>query len=405
MSDSTSTSGITPRFTPRGARELIDDIDLLLDHLGRALPGRLEACFDDSRGNTARSPAAADPPGVPGTPAGETVAADGRERRRSRAAFVQHLVGIAQRATPVPGEGGIGSPGGRDAEWQGFTTDLAFLIQARDFLATLVRPATVDTIRLTRAFVDETVRRRGKLLRSRRDRPFARAAGGDTLSPETPGRVLADGPGTPRNHAEIGVALAKRMHWYRWACFLSVVLTLLLSLYALTGKVLLEDHEQSQAFLASVAGDIAAAQAAEIQDARVADARSPGTRPAETAAATRVAQVAAAAIGGRNYCDQPFLDDEGVVQFASERQRELCERLWGVNEYQNRLNQQLYVWSAPFAHSPLGWPFGVTSFCTAPVSLDNGFGYAARLKVTSCQASRMSAGLRWPFFSISHSAL
>jgi tripartite-type tricarboxylate transporter receptor subunit TctC len=43
--------------------------------------------------------------------------------------------------------------------------------------------------------------------------------------------------------------------------------------------------------------------------------------------------------------------------------------------------------------------------CTAPGSLDNGLAYAARLKVSSCQAVRMSAGLRWPFFSISHSAL
>ena len=43
--------------------------------------------------------------------------------------------------------------------------------------------------------------------------------------------------------------------------------------------------------------------------------------------------------------------------------------------------------------------------CIAPGSLDNGLDYAARLKVSSCQAARMSAGLRWPFFSISHSAL
>ncbi len=29
----------------------------------------------------------------------------------------------------------------------------------------------------------------------------------------------------------------------------------------------------------------------------------------------------------------------------------------------------------------------------------------SRLKVWSCQAARMASGLRWPFFSISHSAL
>jgi hypothetical protein len=48
---------------------------------------------------------------------------------------------------------------------------------------------------------------------------------------------------------------------------------------------------------------------------------------------------------------------------------------------------------------------GLSSTCTAPGCLDNRLGYAARLKVSSCQAARILAGLRWPFFSTSHSAL
>ena len=43
--------------------------------------------------------------------------------------------------------------------------------------------------------------------------------------------------------------------------------------------------------------------------------------------------------------------------------------------------------------------------CTALGSLDNRLPYAARLKVCSSHAARASSGLRWPFFSISHSAL
>jgi uncharacterized LabA/DUF88 family protein len=43
--------------------------------------------------------------------------------------------------------------------------------------------------------------------------------------------------------------------------------------------------------------------------------------------------------------------------------------------------------------------------CTAPGFLDKWLSYAARLKVCSFQAARMASGLRWPFFSISHSAL
>jgi transposase len=52
------------------------------------------------------------------------------------------------------------------------------------------------------------------------------------------------------------------------------------------------------------------------------------------------------------------------------------------------------------------WP-AITggTVCTAPGSLDNRLSYAARLKVCSFQAARMASGLRWPFFSISHSAL
>jgi transposase len=50
---------------------------------------------------------------------------------------------------------------------------------------------------------------------------------------------------------------------------------------------------------------------------------------------------------------------------------------------------------------------GISTYtiCTAPGCLDNGLPYAARLKVSSCQAARISAGLRYPFFSTSHSAL
>ena len=52
-----------------------------------------------------------------------------------------------------------------------------------------------------------------------------------------------------------------------------------------------------------------------------------------------------------------------------------------------------------------GWTSARIGECTAPGSLDNRLRYAARLKVCSCDAARMPSGLRWPFFSISHSAL
>ena len=54
---------------------------------------------------------------------------------------------------------------------------------------------------------------------------------------------------------------------------------------------------------------------------------------------------------------------------------------------------------------PVKWCSTMKTLCTAPGSLDKWLAYAARLKISSCQTPRMWAGLRWPFFSISHSAL
>jgi D-lactate dehydrogenase len=56
-------------------------------------------------------------------------------------------------------------------------------------------------------------------------------------------------------------------------------------------------------------------------------------------------------------------------------------------------------------HGRTAGVIGTGKICTAPGSLDNSLSYAAHLKVCSCQAARIASGLRWPFFSISHSAL
>ncbi len=348
-----STMGVTPRFTPRGARELIDDIDLLLDHLGRAMPGRLEACFDDSRGTTARGVGVADPPQVPPAAdddaraggAGTGAAGAGAATRPTKAAFVGHVAAIARRAAGAQagsaedaGAAEKAGTAGLDAAWKGFAGDLAFLIQARDFLGTLAQPATVDTIRLTRAYINETTRRRRWWWGvDRRHGASAAAAASDRSLP------------WPRNHAVIGAALAGRMARLRLWCFCCVWLTLVISLHVFTGKSLLEDGERTRALLGKVNEDIAAAIAAEVQDARVAAART----------ARGDSDVAAAAAFAPAYCDQPFLDDDGMVRYASARQETLCNRLWGVNAEVNRLNRHLDAWSAPIVHTPLGVLFGV----------------------------------------------
>lgn len=334
-----STMGVIPRFAPRGARELIDDIDLLLDHLGRTMPGRLEACFDDSRGTTARGPGIADPPLVPASEPAASGAAPGRP---TKAAFIRHIAEIARRAAEAEADAAD-----REAGWDGFAADLAFLIQARDFLATLAQPATLDTVRLTRAYINEILVQRKRGLGRRR--AASAVPGGDAAA--TPAAVALPAV-PPRNHAEFGAALALRMVRLRRLAKICVAATLLISLYVFTGKAFLEEGERALGLLGKVNDDIAAAIATENLAAPLpAVAARADVPPGAMRKALAVA-----------YCDQPFLDDDGVVRYAPGRQEALCNRLWGANGYINRMNQSLDAWSAPFVHSPLGWLFGVTTW-------------------------------------------
>jgi hypothetical protein len=123
-----------------------------------------------------------------------------------------------------------------------------------------------------------------------------------------------------------------------------VVATLLLSLHAFAGKVLLDERERTLNFLGQVTADIE----------KVADEKASSNSGAPAASTRDMVRAA-------TYCDAPFLDDEGVVRYASVKQEVLCNRLWGVNEEVNRLNNQVDTWTAPFARSPLGWFFGVAT--------------------------------------------
>ena len=343
-----STMGVTPRFAPRGARELIDDIDLLLDHLGRTAPGRLEACFDDSRGTIARSLGVADPPQVPADLADEGGAVPpGPMGRPTKAAFIRHIAEVARRAADAKTEAGADL----NAEWREFAGDLAFLIQARDFLATLAQPATLDTVRLTRAYISELLQQRKRSIgwRTAPAAPPNDDASAGSRGAEPRGNAAVP----PRNHAEFGAALAVRMARLRRRSKVCVAATLLISLYVFTGKAFLEEGQRARVLLGKVNDDIVAAISAEVVNA-----------PASAAAARLDVPPGAAARKAlaTSYCDQPFLDDDGVVRYAPGRQETLCNRLWGANGYINRMNQSLDAWSTPFVRSPLGLVFGVTTW-------------------------------------------
>ena len=334
-----STMGVTPRFAPRGARELIDDIDLLLDHLGRTAPGRLEACFDDSRGTTARGAGVADPPQVPPAAASASEGGGAGPGRPTKAAFIRHIAEIARRASDAKAEAGADL----NAEWSGFAGDLAFLIQARDFLATLAQPATLDTVRLTRAYINQILQQR--------KRRFGRR-GAFPGPPEEDAASAASDALPPRNHAMFGWALAARMARLRLWCRICVFATLLISLYVFTGKAFLEEGQRALVLLSKISDDITAAISTE--NLTAGPASGTGRQDATPGAARKAFATA--------YCEGPFLDDDGVVRYAPGRQEALCNRLWGANGYINRMNQSLDGWSAPFVRSPLGLLFGVTTW-------------------------------------------
>jgi hypothetical protein len=115
----------------------IRDVGLLLEFLGQRADSRLQAHFEDTRGELSA------PTRKLATPPCRTY-----KHFLSRFAAIEDRLRsppMATEAAPVP----AGSPPEGDEQ----LTDRAFLYFSRDFLAAVAAPATVGSIRVTRAYI------------------------------------------------------------------------------------------------------------------------------------------------------------------------------------------------------------------------------------------------------------
>jgi hypothetical protein len=206
----------TPGIDVEGERiRTIKDVGVLLEFLGQRADSRLQAHFEDTRGNL-------------GAPIRKLAVPPCRTYRHFLNRLVGltgHLPGLRVDATAAPvqphsppeGDEGLG--------------DLPFLYFNRDFLAAVATPATVETICVTRAY---KVARRYSLL-------------SPLLHPRRPrglGARTATSPDGGDECAASAKRLAFRVVAIEYGAIMDTVITLLISAYALSGHMILDSQRQ-----------------------------------------------------------------------------------------------------------------------------------------------------------------
>jgi len=239
--------------------QIFTDIATLLDYLGRLNNGRLQAHFDDTRSAVT-----------------EAVQFRAVPPCRSYAGFLARLawLGTAVRmgqwpAKPMPQQastipppadaqpGAPPMPSGADQSLD----DIPFLVWSRDFLAAVAAPATVESIEVTRAYVQARTRHRNPrrawqwVRRDRADAPVAvdATAGTDTHS----STITAPRPGDERlGRVLLGERLAHSVGWLEGIAITAVLAALLASTYALSGQSILNQQQSEAANYAKLNQDI-----------------------------------------------------------------------------------------------------------------------------------------------------
>jgi hypothetical protein len=199
----------------------LHDIGVLLNHLNELPDSRLLSYFKETREQVAQ-----------GVPRNTVPPCD------SYAAFLDRLDAIAtafQTGRPPPDA----APGSVACPTLG---PLGFVNWSRDFLAAVAAPATASSIRLTREYAIQ--RSRGPLswLRIRLARvrtavgwPASSSSSSPTLPPDPDGRI----------QQRFALRLAKWVQRFEWATVAMVVFTLFVSIYALSGRLILTNERQT----------------------------------------------------------------------------------------------------------------------------------------------------------------
>ncbi len=191
---------------------LIRDISTLLEFLGQRADSRLQAHFDDTRADlTAPVRKLAVPP------------------CRSYRHFLNRLIAIEAGKPASP-------QAAKQLEGDAKLDDLAFLYFSRDFLAAVAAPATVDTIRVTGAYIRARRHSLTWRLSHALRRCWQRWRRGDGTS--LPGSAQEDEATAGANRLAFRVVLIE---------YFAVVLTaatLAISAYAFSGHIILESQRR-----------------------------------------------------------------------------------------------------------------------------------------------------------------
>ena len=292
---------------------LLDDVDVLLRYLAVLPEARLDAAF---------ARAEADRGGTLAHPPAETPRKDDFMKRIMELAAQLHAPVAEDAPPPAP------LP----------AADVAFLSLARDFLAALARPATVESIRITHAY------NRARLQR-----------------------------GTPRERLRsshcFGQRLAAATRGWEIATLGVIAITLLLSVYTLIGRGLIQEVSATDGMFAALSRDL--------EEAEKADKAGTVT----LAIGNGGPEVAA---GVLRFCDRPPLVGEHRV-FNSHQQERLCDRLDGYNIAFTQLFEGLQDWRtnlmgvAAVAPALLG---GSAQAAAVPAAkVDPGLGTVQRLRL------------------------
>lgn len=339
------------------------DVSVLLEFLGQRADSLLQSHFDDTRGDLA-APAhrLASPP------------------CKSYRVFLNRLamIGAGQTAARADDQDAAARAGTADADG---LTDMAFLSFSRDFLAAVAAPATVDSIRVTHAYVE--ARRHSfwwRLLRGMRQGPTV-------TSPDDP--IIA---GAHR--------LAFRVVCTEYGLLALTVFTLLISAYAFSGQRIIDsrhqivDHyDQIGRDVGTLVKDLPAAQVADFNPVIPPSHCDPGYDPPAGMQATRsgaitVAEaaspvrsdVATAGLTGQTVAEPP------ATAVINARRCTLYWQLRRANEDMTASTLHLVSWTQVVLH----W-----SYLNRVFGIDTGFmDVSAALHEDWCKTLRVAGDCR-----------
>ena len=317
------------------------DIGVLLNHLNEQPDSRLLGYFDATKDHIV----------------------DGARRNTvppcsNYAAFLNRLNEIAaafQTGRP-PAEPAARSDGGTPLG------PIAFVEWSRDFLAAVAAPATANSIRLTRDYAVH--RAHGGLLRRFRHGGAKPHEGGAMSVPPQP-----PDPDEPIQQ-RCARRLANGVRAFEWTTVAMVVVTLCISIYALSGRLILDNEKQTAEAWANLDAQVEAQEDKTFAALKLPVADKPEfpvtsfcdlVDQHSVRAETSKTQLAATA-------DTPIPDDDSagndsartMTRYLSARQAHLCDQRKQLTQSLFVVSSHLQFWSSVIASpydeiSPLNW--------------------------------------------------